>query len=186
MKATLAATGLALLVALSAAGIADAGVAGEPFAAQAAPCQAETKRLKQFQRRMASRRRAFFRSHRSAKARRTFVRKQRKKLASLRRARARCLRANAPAPPAPVPPPPAPAPPAPPAPAPDSTPPVLVLESPTAGTWFDVPRAALGGQASDAGSGLASVSCAGQAATLAGGRFTCSPSPAATRTAAGS
>ena len=174
MKATLAAAGLALLVALSAAGSADAGVAGEPFAAQAAPCQAETKRLKQFQRRMASRRRAFFRTHRSAKARRTFVRKQRKKLTSLRRARARCLRANAPAPPppAPVPPAPAPAPPAPPAVAPDTTPPVLVLESPTAGTWFDVPRATLGGRASD-DRGLASVSCAGQAATLAGGRFTC-------------
>ena len=50
---------------------------------------------------------------------------------------------------------------------------MLVLESPAAGTWFDVPRATLRRPASDAGSGLASVSCAGQAAALAGGRFTC-------------
>ena len=179
MKTPPAAAGLALLIALSATGIADAGLVREPIAAQAKPCKAETKRLKQFQRGMASRRRAFFRSHRSAKARRTFVKQQRKKLKTRRRARARCLRANEPPPLTPVPPPPpAPVPPSPAPPtraavSPDITPPVLVLESPTAGTWFDVPRATLRGRASDAGSGLASVKCAGQAATLAGGRFTC-------------
>ena len=179
MKTALTAAGLALLIALSATGIADAGLAREPVAAQAKPCAAEAKRLKQFQRRTASRRRAFFRSHRSAKARRTFVKRQRKKLKTLRRARARCLRANAPAPPPPVPaPPPAPVPPPPAPPIPpaislDTTPPVLVLESPTPGTWFDVPRATLRGRSSDADSPLASVRCAGQAATLAAGRFTC-------------
>ena len=128
--------------------------------AQAKACEAETKRLKKFETGMASRKRAFFRTHRSAKARRAFVKKQRKKLQTLRRARARCLRPNAPPPPAS--PPPA-------SPPPDTTPPGLVIESPAAGTWFDVPLASLRGRASDA----ASVDCAGRTAALAGDRFTC-------------
>ena len=56
---------------------------------------------------------------------------------------------------------------------PDTAPPELVLESPAAGTWFDVPRASLRGRARDNGSGLTSVKCAGVTATLTGGRFTC-------------
>jgi hypothetical protein len=152
VKTALAAAVLALLLALAAGGSASARPAD---VAQAKSCTADTKRLKAFERKMASRKRAFFRSHRSAKARRTFVKKQRKKLQTLRRALTRCRRPNMPAPPA--------------SPPPDTTPPDLVLESPAAGTWFDVPRASLRGRASDA----ASVACAGQAATLAGDRFTC-------------
>jgi Tol biopolymer transport system component len=147
VKTALAAAVLALLFVPSA----DA----RPVTAQVKTCEAETKRLKRFERGMASRKRAFFRTHRSAKARRTFVKKQRKKLQSLRRARTRCLRANAPAPPA--------------SPPPDTTPPGLVIESPSAGTWFDAPQASLRGRASDA----TSVACAGRAAALSGDRFTC-------------
>ncbi len=160
MKTGLAAAGLAILIALSAAAGAGARPAG---AAQATACEAETKRLKTFERKMASRKRAYFRSHRSAKSRRAFVKKQRKKLQSLRRARTRCLSANAPPPPA-SPPPPV---------VPDTGPPDLVLESPAAGTWFDLPLASLRGRASDSGSGLARVDCAGRTAVLAGDRFTC-------------
>ena len=90
------------------------------------------------------------------------MKKQRKKLQSLRRARTRCLSANAPPPPA-----------SPPPVVPDTGPPDLVLESPAAGTWFDLPLASLRGRASDSGSGLARVDCAGRAAVLAGDRFTC-------------
>ena len=172
MKTALAAVVLALLVALSAAPDAGARPAGESIvaAAQTKSCRAETKRLNAFERGMVSRRRAFFRSHRSTKARRAFVKKQRGKLLALRRARARCLRRSTPAPPASPPAvPPAP----PPAVPPDIVPPDLVLESPAAGTWFDVPRASLRGRVSDAGSGLASVECAGVMAALAGDRFTC-------------
>ena len=155
MKTGLAAAGLAILIALSAAAGAGARPAGT---AQTTSCAAETKRLKTFERKMGSRKRAYFRSHRSAKSRRDYVKKQRKKLQSLRRARARCLRAP------PSSPPPVVA---------DTGPPDLVLESPAAGTWFDVPLASLRGRASDSGSGLARVDCAGRAAVLAGDRFTC-------------
>jgi hypothetical protein len=108
-----------------------------PDAVVAATCVEETKRLKTFERGMKAAKRRFFRTHRSAKARKRFVRQQSRKLAQLKRARKRCLaRRPVPAPPArpaPAPPahvpaapaapaPPAPAPPAPAPPAPPPTP----------------------------------------------------------------
>ena len=101
-----------------------------PAAVAAAACAKETKRLKAFQRGMKAAKRRYFRAHRSPKTRKRFVQKQRKQLAALRRARARCLAKRAPvrrpAPPVPAalplaPPavgPPLPAPAASPAPAP--------------------------------------------------------------------
>ena len=101
-----------LLVPAASGGMAVAVVPIDPVAAQAKPCKAESKRLSAFKRKMASRRRAFFRSHRSQKQRRAFVKKQSKKLKALKRARTRCLRKPVPPvagqPPAPAP---APAPP---------------------------------------------------------------------------
>jgi hypothetical protein len=152
---------LAVLVPFTAGGSASASLP-DPVAAQAKPCQAETKRLTAFKRKMASRRRAFFRTHRSQKQRRAFVKKQSKKLKALRRARTRCLRSLVP-PPAPPPP----------APASDTTPPELSIDSPTAGAWSDQPSVALRGSARDTGSGLTGVACNGQAAALAGDGFSC-------------
>ena len=162
-----------MLISLGAGGgVASARIADSAAVSQAKPCKAQTKRLNTFKRKMAARKRAFFRSHRSRKARRAFVKKQAKKLKSLRRARSRCL--------APAVPPPAagrpvlPAPPAPPPPAvPDTSPPELSIGSPGAGAWFDAPVATLRGSARDAGSGVAGVTCGGQGAALAGGGFTC-------------
>ena len=159
MKTALAAAGLAILIALSAAAGAGARPAGT---AQATSCEAETKRLKTFERKMASRKRAYFRSHRSAKSRRAY-REEAAQEAAVAAAGASTLPAREHAGP-PASPPPV---------VPDTGPPDLVLESPAAGTWFDVPLASLRGRASDSGSGLARVDCAGRAAVLAGDRFTC-------------
>src|SRR5688572_20051360 len=116
---------------------------------------------------MASRKRAFFRTHRSRKQRRAFLTKQKKKLTALKRARARCLR-NV------VPPPGPPAPPAPPAPpVPDTTPPELTIASPGGGAWFGQASATVSGTARDGGSGVSGVACNGQAAARAGDTFTC-------------
>ncbi len=60
-------------------------------AVTAASCAKETKRLKTFQRGMKAAKRRFFRTHRGAKARKRFVKQQKRKLAQLRRARKRCL-----------------------------------------------------------------------------------------------
>jgi hypothetical protein len=97
-----------------------------PEAVAAAACAKETKRLKTFKRGMKAAQRRYFRTHRSRKARKRFVARQRRKLKALTRARKRCLARVTPAPaPAPSPvagappgggaPPPAP-PPAPPSP----------------------------------------------------------------------
>ena len=155
---------LAIPLALAGSESAEAAYSLHPVAAQAEPCQAETKRLRSFTRKMASRKRAFFRTHHSAKQRRAFVKKQKKQLAALKRARARCLR-NA------VPPPGPPAPPAPPA--PDTTPPELTIASPGGGAWFGQASATVNGTARDGGSGVAGIACNGQAAARAGDGFTC-------------
>ncbi len=174
-----------LLVLAASGGMAVAVVPIDPVAAQAKPCKAESKRLSAFKRKMASRRRAFFRSHRSRKERRAFVKQQGRKLKALKRARTRCLRkpvppvtgqppAPAPAPAPPAQPPPAQPPPAQPPPAAsDTSPPELSIDAPGAGAWFDQPLASVSGSARDGGSGIARVVCNGQAATLAGEKFTC-------------
>ena len=157
---------VALIVPLALAGgeSADAAFTLHPVAAQAEPCQAETKRLRTFTRKMASRKRAFFRSHRSAKQRRAFLKKQKKQLNALKRARARCLREALPPPPSPPPPPP---------PASDTTPPELSIASPGGGAWFGQATATVSGTARDGGSGIAAVACNGQAAARSGDSFTC-------------
>ena len=157
---------VALLIPLVLAGgeSADAAFTLHPVAAQAEPCQVETKRLRTFTRKMAARKRAFFRTHRSRKQRRAFLAKQKKKLTALKRARRRCLR-NALPPPAP------PSPPAPPA--PDTMPPQLRIDSPGAGAWFGEANATVRGVARDAGSGIAAVTCEGQLAARNGDAFTC-------------
>ena len=71
--------------------------------AQAGSCTQETKRLNTFKRGMKAAKRKYFRTHRSAKARRKFVRLQNQKLARLQRARRRCLAQPKPAPPQPSP-----------------------------------------------------------------------------------
>jgi Tol biopolymer transport system component len=158
---------LAIPLALVGGESADAAYSLHPVAAQAEPCQAETKRLRAFTRKMASRKRAFFRTHRSRKQRRAFLTKQKKKLTALKRARARCLR-NV------VPPPGPPAPPAPPAPsAADTTPPELRIDAPGAEAWFAEANATVSGVARDGGSGISGVACNGQPAGLAGDAFTC-------------
>ncbi len=178
MRAVLA-TGLVVLIAFAAGeGVAPARTADMAAVAQAERCQAQTKKLNAFKRKMAPRKRAFFRSHRSRKARRAFVKKQAKQLKALKRARSRCLKPAVPPPAGGGPAPPAPAPPAnppaqPPAVVSDTTPPALSIGSPGAGAWFDAPVATLRGSASDAGSGVAAVSCGGQSAALAGEAFAC-------------
>ena len=152
---------LSLLLPLADGGNADAALTIHPVAAQAKPCGAETKRLNAFKRKMARQRRAFFRSHRSATQRRAFVKKQAKRLRALKRARARCLRRVAP--------PPGPSP----GPASDTTRPELAISSPTAGSWVDQSPVAVRGRARDTGSGLARVTCNGQAAAVAGEGFSC-------------
>jgi hypothetical protein len=159
---------LAVPLALAGGEGADAAYTLHPVvAAQAEPCQAETKRLRSFARKMASRKRAFFRTHRSRKQRRAFVKKQKKQLTALKRVRARCLR-NALPPPAPPSPPGPPAPPA-----PDTTPPELSIASPGAGAWFGEASATVSGVARDGGSGISAVTCNGQPAARSGDGFTC-------------
>ena len=158
---------LLILLALAGGESADAAFTLHPVAAQAEPCQVETKRLRTFTRKMAARKRAFFRTHRSLKQRRAFLAKQKKKLTALKRARTRCLR-NA------LPPPGPPSPPAPPAPpAPDTTPPELRIDSPGLEAWFGEANATVSGVARDSGSGIAAVACNGQPAARNGDAFTC-------------
>ena len=158
---------LAMPLAFAGGETANATFSLHPVAAQAEPCQAETKRLRAFTRKMAARKRAFFRTHRSAKQRRTFVKKQKKRLTALKRARVRCLRNVVPPPGPPAPPEP------PPAPAPDTTPPELSIAAPGAGAWFGEATATVSGVARDGGSGLSAVACNGQAAARSGDAFTC-------------
>ena len=120
-----AATALAVL---SLAGTTSAQTAeqardAEPFLARAACTPAETKRrqaaLAAYRKRMAKDRAAFFRSHKSAKQRKAFVKRQHAKLKTLQRAAAACRASpKPPSAPPPLPPQPPPPPPPPPAPAP--------------------------------------------------------------------
>ena len=164
---------LALPLGLADGESADAAFSLHPVAAQTQPCQAESKKLSAFKRRMGARKRAFFRTHSSRKQRRAYVAKQKKKLQALKRAQARCLRDAVP-PPAPPTPPAPPAPPAPPSPpARDTTPPELTIQSPGAQAWFTDSTVTLSGIARDPGSGIAAVACNGQPATRNGDSFTC-------------
>src|SRR5687768_18564781 len=98
--------GLAVCALLASVGLPAAAPARVPDAVASASCAKETKRLKTFQRGMKAARKRFFRTHRGTKARKRFVRQQKRKLARLRRARKRCLArppAVAPVPPAPAP-----------------------------------------------------------------------------------
>lgn len=141
--------------------------------AEATPkqCRVQAKRLASFKRTLKAKRHLYFRSHKSAKARRAFVKKQNAKLKALKRAHAQCLKRAKKKPPPSPPPPPPPSPPPPPA--LDSTPPELALTSPAEGSWFDVPRATVRGTAIDLQSGVAGVTCNGRPATLVGTAFAC-------------
>ena len=78
--------------------------------------------LKMFKRTMASKRKAYYRAHRGARARRGFTRRQQAKLQALQRAANCRVPTTSPAPPPPPPPPPAPPPPPPPPPQPPPPP----------------------------------------------------------------
>ena len=94
----LAACLLASLVLLPAA-----APARTPDASAAATCTREAKRLKTFQRGMKAARRRFFRTHRSAQARKRFTARQKRTLAARKRALRRCRAKAAPPVPAPAP-----------------------------------------------------------------------------------
>src|SRR5215218_657046 len=82
-----------------------AGVAsGEPAACSPAERARRARAATALARALPIRRRAFFRAHRGASARRAFVRREAARLARLRRLAAAC-RPSAPPPPAPAPPP---------------------------------------------------------------------------------
>lgn len=140
--------------------------------AEATPkqCRAQAKRLTAFKRTMKAKRNLYFRSHKGAKARRAFVRKQNAKLKALKRAHAQCLKRAKKKPPPPPPPPP---PPSPPPPGLDSTPPELAITSPAEGSWFDEPPATVRGTAIDLQSGVDAVTCNGQLTVLSGSDFNC-------------
>ena len=102
-RVLIAAVALAAVVVLPA----DSAVARFDVSA-AAVCAKETQKLNKFKRGMKAAQRRFFRANRSKKARARFLKQQRRKLASLKKARRRCL-ANqspgpSPGPPAPDPP----------------------------------------------------------------------------------
>jgi hypothetical protein len=142
-------------------------------AAPLARCATTAKAVAKFKRSMSQQRKVYFRTHRSARQRKAFVKKQRAKLKALQRTHARCLRRTAVKPkPPPAPPPPAPSP-APPPPVLDTTPPDLAVDSPAEGFWFDQPSATVRGAAIDLQSGIDSVTCNSRPATLTGPAFTC-------------
>jgi subtilisin family serine protease len=100
-----------LAIALVAALLAPAAAPAAPLADGDEPdvCRKQAKRLKTFKRGMKEAKKRFFRTHRSAKARKRFVRAQHKKLVKLQRALEHCRNQPAPQPqPSPGPAPPAP------------------------------------------------------------------------------